>query len=154
MLAPSVKFGALTRVILGCALLQGCAYQPDSFVYDGEDFRGLRVTVDCVDFAIERKPDRIDGDKVLSFDFGNRCDQPAMVDLASVRIVGRTVAGSTVDLVAFDPRREIRPLWIDGRAYGREAIAYSSRVDVRSVCIDAASITHASPSRWLCFYGH
>ena len=54
-------------------------------------------------------------------------------------------------LHAFDPDGEIRRLQIDGRASGREAIAYRSAVPFAEVCIDAASVAHQAPSSWLCF---
>lgn len=150
MLAPQAHIGALTAI--GMSILAGCAYQADSFSYSREQFHGHQVTVGCLDLAIERRADLPTGDAVVGYEFGNRCDQPAVVDLASVGIIGRTADGHAIELVAFDPRREIRPSQIDGRAVGREAIAYSSSIAIDSVCIDAASIARATPPRWLCFH--
>ncbi len=104
-----------------------------------------------MDLAIERRSARVDGNTVVAYAFGNRCDQPAVVDLASVRIIGRTASGVAVPLIANDPRAEIRPMLIDGRAIGREAIAYAHTAAIGSLCVDAASITHMTPARWLCF---
>jgi hypothetical protein len=131
-------------------LLGACAYQPGSFHDAQGHFAGTRITVDCLDLAIERRPDLRDGCKVVSYAFANRCDQPATVDLAAVRVVGRARDGADIALVPYDPKRELRPLVLDGRAAGREAIAYGGGTDVASVCIDAASITRANGSRWLC----
>jgi len=140
-------------ITLSSLLLGGCAYQADSFSYSSESFRGVYVTVECLDLAIERRPDVRHGSDVIAYQFGNRCDEPTVVDLASVRVYGRAADGAQIELVAYDPNREIRPSRIDGRAVGREAIAYTSTVAVRDICVDAASIAHTAPPRWLCFNG-
>ena len=140
-----------TRIatVLGSCVVAGCAYQPDSFSWSRTRF-SQRGTVGCLDVAIERRASRCDGRTVLAYEFGNRCDQPAIVDLATVGVVGRTSRGKLITLVAFDPRDEIRSSRIDGRAIGSEAIAYSSSVEVAGICVDAASIAHTTPALWLC----
>lgn len=138
--------------LVGGLAAGACAYHPDSFSYSSEPFRGAYVTVDCLDMAIERRAPLRSGHTVVAYEFGNRCDEPALVDLAAARLVGHTSNGLTIDLVAYDPEQEIRPMRLDGRAVGREAIAYAGDASVRGVCIDAASIAHRSPPRWLCFH--
>ncbi len=145
------RMRALPSLCLAPLIVGACAYQADSFTYAEQRFRGQHVTIDCLDLAIERRPVAVRGRVVLAYEFGNRCDQPAVVDLSSVRIVGRATDGATIELAAYDPRRQIRPARLDGRSVGREAIAYSSTVVVRDVCLDAAAIAHASPSQWICF---
>jgi hypothetical protein len=134
------------------ALLLGCAYHPGS--YSGaRPFAGEHVQAGCLDVAIERRADLV-GDHagaVLGYAFGNRCDHPATVDLARVPIVGRTLDGREMNLVAYDPHHELRPLAIDGRMSGGEAISYPSTVPFGEVCVDAASIAHEQPARWVCF---
>jgi hypothetical protein len=137
-------------VALGLTLV-GCAYQAGSFRTADGTFAGVHTTVDCLDLAIERRADLATGDAVLAYAFGNRCDHPATVDLADVAVYGRTEDGHTVELTAFDPGHEIATLQLDGRETGREAIAYQTDAPLRDVCIDAASVTHASPARWVCF---
>lgn len=132
-----------------CALV-GCAYHPGSFNHFQVDFTGQRTTVGCLDVALERRPDLPTGGTVVAYSFGNRCDHPAPVDLLSVNVVGRTIDGREVDLVPFDPHQQIRPLSIDGRFAGKEAIAYPGPVPFAEICIDAASITHAQPAKWIC----
>ena len=105
----------------------------------------------CIDVSVERRPDLIGGGTVLAYEFGNRCDRPATVDLSRVSVVGRTYEGDQTELRAFDPNAEIRPLTIDGRAAGKEAIAYPAHTSFAEVCIDAASLAHEAPARWLCF---
>lgn len=141
---------AITRFALGACVVGGCAYHADSFTYSRDTFRGTYVTVDCLDLAIDRVFDDATGHPVLVYEFGNRCDDPAIVDLASARVFGHTIDGIPIQLVAYDPRGEIRPMRLDARAHGREAIAYPSSEAV-GLCIDAASVTHTTPPRWLCF---
>lgn len=88
---------------------------------------------------------------MLAYAFGNRCDKPATIDLARTSVVGRTFDGQELELRAFDPNAEIRELRIDGRTSGAEAIAYPADTRFAEVCVDAASIAHVAPARWLCF---
>jgi hypothetical protein len=137
------------RVALVCALV-GCAYQPGSFAHAPHDFVGQRVSVGCLDIAVERRADLAIG-PVLGYQFGNRCDQPAVVDLGAVAVIGRNPEGADVALRPYDPGREIRPAALDGRSVGAEALAYGSDRPVLEVCADAAALAHAAPPRWLCF---
>jgi len=141
------------RVALVCALV-GCAYQPGSFAHAPHDFVGQRVTVGCLDIAVERRADLVAGPAigpVLGYQFGNRCDRPAVVDLAAVAVIGRNPQGAGAALRAYDPRHEIRPAALDGRSAGAEVVAYASDAPVAEVCADAAALAHAAPPRWLCF---
>jgi len=142
--------GAVVTVGVSTFFVAGCAYTADSFSYEHQQFRGTYVTVDCLDLAIEHRPDQGD-QNVIAYQFGNRCDVPVLVDLASARVVARNEDGDETQLIAFDPRHEIRPLRIDARASGKEAIEYPSGGDVQSVCVDAASIARVLPERWICF---
>jgi hypothetical protein len=137
------------RVALVCALV-GCAYQPGSFAHAPHDFVGQRVTVGCLDIAIERRADLTLG-PVLGYQFGNRCDQPALVDLGAVAVVARSPERAGVALRPYDPQGEIRPVALDGRSVGAEVLAYASDRPPLEVCADAAALAHAAPSRWLCF---
>jgi hypothetical protein len=137
------------RVALVCALV-GCAYQPGSFAHAQHDFVGQRITVGCVDVAVERRADAAIG-PVLGYQFGNRCDQPALIDLGAVAVIGRDLQGADVVLRPYDPQREIRPAELDGRSVGTEALAYASNRPLLEVCADAVALAHATPPRWLCF---
>jgi hypothetical protein len=137
------------RVALVCALV-GCAYQPGSFAHAQHDFVGQRITVGCIDVAVERRADASIG-PVLGYQFGNRCDQPVLIDLGAVAVIGRDPQGADVALRPYDPQREIRPAEIDGRGVGAEALAYASDRPLSEVCADAAALAHAVPPRWLCF---
>jgi hypothetical protein len=146
------RLASLQRIIIPCSLvLGGCAYQPDSFSYAHEPFNGVRVTVDCLDMAIQHQRDRADASNVVSYAFGNRCDEPVLVDLAAARVVGHATDGTDMALFAFDPFHEIRSMRIDGRAVGHEAIEYPSNRTLERMCIDTAPIAHAVQPVWVCF---
>ena len=138
------------RVLAATVALAGCGYQSGSFESPVREFSGSLITVECLDLAIDRRPDLPDGHAVVSYTFGNRCDHPVLVDLSQVAVLGRDADGRSFELAAFDPRHEIEALRIDGRAVGGEAIAYESEESPRQICIDAAAITHASTVAWLC----
>lgn len=144
-----VLAGALAGALAGCA-----AYQPGSFSSGeaglDEIFPGERVTVGCLDVAIQRRPDQEES-AVLQYRFGNRCNRAIEVDLQRVVVVGRSGDGREVALAPYDPRRELRPARLGGRLVGGEAIAYPTTRPADQVCVDAASIVHAQPARWLCF---
>jgi hypothetical protein len=131
--------------------LTACAYSPGSFSHFRQDFPGQRTTVGCIDLSVERRPDLSSGGTVLAYEFGNRCDRPATVDFTQLKVVARTYSGEDLTLAAFDPEWQIKPMQIDGRSAGAEAIAYPSDARLAEVCVDAASLTHEAPARWLCF---
>lgn len=135
---------------VGALALGGCAYQPDSFSHARQPFDGVQVTIDCLDLAVKHEPYANTSSNVVSYWFGNRCDFPVVVDLASARVLGMATDGSAIDLHAFDPLREIRVLRLDARAVGREAIDYPSATALNTVCVDAATIAHVQPTRWVC----
>ena|SRR5688572_12986677 len=140
----------MRAAVLSVALI-GCAYRPGSFSHLRQDFPGQRTTVGCVDVAVERRPDLTTGGTVLAYEFGNRCDRPATIDFAAVAVKARTFKGVDLDLDAFDPDFQIRPLQLDGRSSGAEAIAYPADERLAEVCVDVASLTKQTPAKWLCF---
>lgn len=133
---------------MSCALV-GCAYQPGSFSYPPHSFAGQRATVGCLDIAVERRPDLSIG-PVLAYQFANRCDHAAVIDLGAVSVVGRSAQGRDVRLAPYDPRGEVRPVALDGRNAGAEALAYPADHAILEICVDAASLVHAAPT-WMCF---
>jgi hypothetical protein len=135
---------------VGALALGGCAYQPDSFVHARQPFDGVQLTIDCLDLSVGRGTYPSATSNVVAYWFGNRCDTPVVVDLASARVVGMATDGSAIDLQAFDPLRELRLLRLDARAVGHESIDYPSALALSSVCVDAATIAHVQPTRWVC----
>ena len=130
--------------------LAGCAYQPGSFAYPQNTFAGQRTTIGCLDVSIERQADLSIG-PVLGYQFANRCDHLTMIDLDAVAVVGRNAQGTDVTLRPYDPRAEIRPVALDGRNVGAEALAYPADREMLQVCVDVATLVHQGPPRWLCF---
>jgi|MudIll2142460700_1097286.scaffolds.fasta_scaffold09400_2 hypothetical protein len=138
------------RAFLVGVLLAGCGYQPSSFRSDVQ-FPGQRATAGCLDISIERRDRSTSGEVVFAYTFGNRCDRPVIVDLASVTVIGRQTDGKPLVLHPYDPHREIEPRWLDGRAVGRETLAYEASVMLVDICVDAGSIPRSPMSWWLCF---
>jgi hypothetical protein len=132
--------------------LVGCAYTPDSFSSTSHRFPGQHTTVGCLDISVDRRADMQDA-AVLDYQFGNRCNDDVLVDLGSARVVGRTMDGTEIALVAHDPAFEIRATKLPARRVGGEAIAYPTKVQLAQVCVDAASLVEAKETRWLCFAG-
>ena len=141
----------MRAAVLCVAALAACAYRPGSFSHYSQDFPGQRTTVGCIDVSVERRPDLTSGGTVLAYEFGNRCDHAAPIDFTNVKVLARTFAGEDLALSAFDPEGQIMPQRLDGRASGAEAIAYPSDDRLSEVCVDVASLAHATPARWLCF---
>jgi hypothetical protein len=128
-----------------------CAtYRAGSFESAGEPFLGERATAGCLDLAVDVKRDAVATGPVVQYAFGNRCDRAATVDLASVRVTGRTASGEEVQMVAYDPYGQIRALPIDARSYGRERIEYRTARefggDVIAVCVGIGSIAPSEPA--------
>ena len=145
------RFRIAQQALLSALVLGGCAYQPDSFSYVRQPFSGVFLSISCLDIAIDHRRMDTSESNLVEYSFGNRCDQPVVVDLAAARVYGQTPAGSQFQLMAFDPFHELRSMRIDGRATGRETIDYPSADALTHLCIDAASIAHTSPARWVCF---
>jgi hypothetical protein len=139
------------RAALLVTLIAGCAYKPGSFNHRLQDFPGQRTTVGCVDLAVERRPDLSSGGTVLAYEFGNRCDHPATIDLANAHVIAQLDTGERVEMHPWDPELEIQALKLDGRVSGAEALAYPANNRIEQICVDAASITHETQAQWLCF---
>ncbi|MBS1118707.1 MAG: hypothetical protein H6Q90_935 [Deltaproteobacteria bacterium] len=140
-----VSIGGLAGALGGCF-----AYEPGSFAHQRNAFSGTRTTVGCLDLAIDRRVD-MGTSAVLGYQFGNRCDKPANVDLAYVNVIGRTGDGVEHKLVPYDPQSVLMAMKVDGRYAGGEALAYPSDEPLVEVCVDAASIAQRTPERWVCF---
>jgi hypothetical protein len=147
----NARYGSIPHWFVGALALSACAYQPDSFSHVRQPFEGAYVTVNCLDVALKQRKVAQPTRNIIEYHFANRCDEPAVVDLAAARVYGRTSDGAASKLFAFDPFHELRELRIDARAAGQEAIEYPSGEAIAYLCVDAAPIAHAGPSRWLCF---
>lgn len=136
----------------------GCAYRPGTFSDGKGTFPGVAATLGCIDLAVARISDTQKQGPVLQFSFGNRCTHAVTIDLASVLVDAHDASGWERELVAYDPRGEIRPLAIDAGLTGRERIEYRDPykpfVDPRtlSICVDVARVDRSAPGskRELC----
>jgi hypothetical protein len=113
-------------------------------------------TIGCIDLSVTPVAELYGRGPVVEYAFGNRCEHPVMIDLASVRAVGRDEHGDERTLAAFDPAHEIRPLPIDGVWAGREQIeyvaAFGSGQQFVELCVDVGGIDAGAPrtERWIC----
>jgi hypothetical protein len=127
------------RVMLAALLLAGgCGYSSGSFQGPTGRFAGEHVTVGCLDVGVSATSDAAAQGPVIAYQFGNRCDRPARVDLAAVVVRGRTSDGAELELAAYDPVGELRPATIEARMTGREVIEYHAvgTHPVTMVCVD------------------
>lgn len=138
-------------IVVGIALaIAACAYKPGSYQHPTREFVGQRTSVGCLDIAIDRRTD-MGSSAVLGYTFGNRCDRPAVIDLAWVNVIGRTATGAEVALVPYDPKGELQVLRLDARQAGSEAISYPAPEALGQLCVDVASLAQTRPAQWLCF---
>jgi len=128
--------------IAGLLLVAACAYQPSTFYSAEQKFDGQRTSAGCLDLAVARRAD-VGDHAVVAYAFGNRCESPAVVDLAAARVLGDDAL-----LEAFDPEHVIDSRQLDGHAVGGEAIAYAGKP--KELCIDPGSIAHAPADAWVC----
>jgi hypothetical protein len=144
----------LLVVGLAPVLGAGCAYTPGSFDHPFQSFPGSRVTLDCLDVAVELARDPQAAAPVLGYTIGNRCDRAARVDLSSIAVRGTTREGRRTRLVPFDPDRELRPLWLEARSFAREQIEYRDPAGdplEHGVCADVGRMAGGAGESWLCF---
>lgn len=147
LVAPHMRTLALVAIVGGCA-----SYDPGSFSYPSRRFPGERVSVGCLDISVDRRAD-FDGKVVLDYQFGNRCNEPVLIDLLRVPVTGRTVDGDEITLTPFDPNFEMIAMKIDARKAGGEAIAYPTTQPLVQVCANAGALGEPKETRWLCFAG-
>jgi hypothetical protein len=140
---------ALAIISIACMAL-GCAYRPGTFSDGTGKFPGVAATLGCIDLAVARVADAQKPGPVLQFSFGNRCTHAVTIDLAAVLVDAHDDSGWERELVAYDPRGEIRPLAIDAGLTGREQIEYRDPyrpfIDARtlSICVDVARVDRSA----------
>ena len=143
------------RAVLLAVPLVGCFYAPRSYAYF-EKFPGKRVALSCLDLAVTLSDDdRAKGAPIVEYSFGNHCTHDAIVDLPSVRVIGRFPDGTGRALVAYDPRHELRALPIDGWWYGKELVQYNApegSPGVNVVCLEVGHVERSpdATDHWVC----
>ncbi|MFT3695021.1 MAG: hypothetical protein QM831_17925 [Kofleriaceae bacterium] len=128
---------------VGLLLLASCSYDAGSFHSLTSTFPGERVTVGCLDLALDRPHEPEAQGPVVHYSFGNRCDHPVTVDFQSLVVRARNRA-----ITPFDPNHEIAPKTLETRAFGSEEIEYTA-LPGDQLCIDVGSLI-AEPTRWVC----
>jgi hypothetical protein len=142
------RIAIIAGCVAGCAA--GCAYQPGSFDHGRSTFPGERATVGCLDVAVERRVDLLEG-PVLGYQFANRCDHAVAIDLGALAVLGRNADGTEAVLRPYDPEHELHPVALDGRSSGGEALAYPADHAVPQVCVDLATFAGRGAAQWRCF---
>lgn len=139
-------------IVLGITLaIAACAHQATSSTQrPTHELVGQRASVGCLDIAVDRRTDT-GSSAVLGYTFGNRCDEPAVIDLAWVNVIGRTANGAEVTLLPYDPKGELSVRKLDANAMGAESITYPAPEALGQLCVDVASLAQHKPAQWLCF---
>jgi hypothetical protein len=129
--------------------LTACGYRGGSFSGPRGAFAGDRVTVGCLDVAVSAVHDAAAEGPAIAYEFGNRCDRPARVDLTAIAVRGRTAGGAEVTLAPFDPLGELRPARLEARRTGREVIEYQAAAGeaLTLICADVGMIADAAGAR-------
>lgn len=95
----------------------------------------IALADDCLDVQVfdgAREPDLPRPMPVLGFRVGNRCRHPVPIDFGAIEVAA-DVGGRLAPLRPHDPRRELGPASLDGRAHLEEHIAYELPVTVDRV---------------------
>jgi hypothetical protein len=110
------------------------AYQPGSL---SPGPGGQLATLDCLDVAVSPRAELRAVGPVVEIAVGNRCDHAVEVDFGAIRVAGHR---------AFDPREEIRPALLDGRAVAVEVIEYRPVSDAiaTTLCLDISNMAPGS----------
>lgn len=136
-----------SHLLVSCTALSSCAYRAGSYENGSGVFPGTRTTAGCLDLAIAVVPHASKLGPVLQFSFGNRCTRAIPLDLTALRVVARDDTGFERPLVAYDPRRELKPLELEAALSARELIEfrdpygpYFSNAGT-TICIDVGGVT-------------
>ncbi len=134
------------RVAYAAVVAAGC------YVGSFTGLTGKRASFDCLDLAAAETEDELAKSAVIAYSLGNRCAQPVLVDLGSIRAVGQF--GESIRPVhAYDPHHELRPVHLAAWDAVEEHLWY---VDDReqapsSVCLDVGRVEGDHGEHWLCF---
>lgn len=129
------------------SLSSGCAYEAGTFRSRAVAFDGQPVTLGCLDVAVGRARDSFAQGALVSFAFGNRCEQRVTVDLVTVRAVAHGA-----NLVPWDPRGELAIATLPARSVGQEVFEYRGARADEPICVDIGGIDRdiARVEKWVC----
>jgi len=119
-----------TRATLGTWVAAGtlCAcsatYSPGELLSAPGGAKGAAAPVGCLDVAVHPIATEEVGPSAAIVDvaFGERCGQPACVDLAALRATARESDGRALAMFVSDPRDELRQATVDARSGGHERL--------------------------------
>lgn len=144
---------SLAVPLLACGLLH--EYKAGGFVASGEvDPRAVRSSA-CVDYALDLGGRGDLTPLLMTTRFGNRCSEPALVDLNKLVITARYPDGRSQELHLVDPRNEIEPLHLEPHVAAVEKIQLGPGVDgaPSRICVDVRAASEggqgAPPICWV-----
>ena len=142
-------------LIMGSLLACGGGYDPGAFatstIFGGRRFPGTRLQHGCLDIALRARANL--HDPALDVSFGNRCVEARWIDLSKLEIRGVFPGGESRTLSLFDPRGEIGPALLGGRAAAKERIEIVGGLGATQLCIsveDVIEIDQAGPRQETC----
>lgn len=127
-------------------VLAGC--YTGNFQNLASSFVGTRVQIGCLDVAISLTDDAIAPPPIVAYELGNRCGHQTIVDFSAVHVFATGADGARVELRAYDPKTELRPMQLDAYTSGDERIAYQSPwpSPPATVCVDLSGLDHDHPT--------
>jgi hypothetical protein len=143
-------------LVIAAASAGACGYRSGSFRGPSGAFAGEHVTVGCLDVGVSRHGgDAAVEGSAIAYEFGNRCDRPARVDLGAIVVTGRTASGKEVVMYPYDPDGELRAARLEARRVGREVIEYRALEPepVVLACADVAPLAGAPGPQIVCVGG-
>ncbi len=133
----------------------GGGYDPGAFatstLYGGQQFPGTRLQHGCLDIALRARA--TPQDPTLDISLGNRCVDARWVDLSRLEIRGVFSRGESRTLRLFDPREEIGPALLGGRAAAKERIEVVGGLGATQLCIsveDVVEMDQVGPRQETC----
>ncbi len=146
----------LRYALMFCTLTAcGGGYDPGAFatstIVGGQRFPGTRLQHGCLDIALRARATL--QDPTLDVSLGNRCVEARWVDLSRLEIRGVFSRGESRTLRLFDPREEIGPALLGGRAAAKERIEIVGGLGATRLCIsveEIVKIDQAGPRQETC----
>ena len=112
--------------------------------YSGE-YHARGVALECVDIVVTSSIDNwLPEGPVVAYQFGNRCEHRARVDLGAVRVIATAADGTSTQLSPIDPKSELRAAWLPAYADGSERIAYFANRAPARLCVDVSAVARSN----------
>lgn len=157
----------MVRTALLGLLASGCSSSP---YLEGGIVRSGHVRADdlrrfeCLDLGLSLippkrpPPARIDAERaarlpLLGVHFGNRCGDPALLDLSKLTVTGRDDEGALRRIEISDPGRALRPLHVDAWTGASETLRLldGEQSELAALCVELAGVAEGPTPRPVCF---